>query len=143
MATMATTFTASGSFTLTDENGVVIFTYSPSFTSESNTSTQALYTGEHLAGTGADPGTELALLTVNDDRVYLFVKNVDTDYNVQVELDEQESTAKEVADLHPGEFYFAPAELNSSDSGAGDSITVTAETAAQKVQYLICDAIDN
>ena len=111
MATMSTTFTASGNFTLTDENGVVIFTYSPSFTSVSNTNAKVLYAGEHLAGTGADPGSELALLEVNDDRCYLFVKNVDTDYNVQVEYDEAESTAKEVADLHPGEFYFAPAEL--------------------------------
>ena len=141
MATMSTTFTASGTFTLTDENGVVIFTYSPSFTSESNTTAKVLYAGEHLAGTGADPGNELALLDCNDDRVYLFVKNVDTDYNVQVEYDESESTAKEVADLNPGEFMFAPAELNGD--GTGDSITVTAETAAQKVQYLICDAITN
>ena len=141
MATMSTTFTASGNFTLTDENGVVIFTYSPSFTSVSNTAAKVLYAGEHLAGTGADPGSELALLEVNDDRCYLFVKNVDTDYNVQVEYDEAESTAKEVADLHPGEFFFAPAELNGD--GTGDSITVTAESAPQKVQYLICDAIDN
>ena len=141
MSTMSTTFSASGSFSLVDANGVTVFSYSPSFTSLSNTATQALYAGEHLAGTGADPGTELALLTVNDDRCYLFVKNVDTDYNVQVEYDEAESTSKEVADLHPGEFMFAPAELNGD--GTGDSITVTAETAAQKVQYLICDAIDN
>ena len=141
MATMSTTFTASGTFTLTDENGTIVFTFSPSFTSESNTTGKVLYAGEHLAGTGADPGSELALLEVNDDRVYLFVKNVDTDYNVQVEYDESESTAKEVADLNPGEFMFAPAELNGD--GTGDSITVTAETAAQKVQYLICDAITN
>ena len=138
---MSTTFTASGSFTLTDANGVVIFTYSPTFTSTSNTAAKVLYAGEHLAGTGADPGNELALLDCNDDRVYLFVKNVDTDYNVQVEYDEAEGTAKEVADLNPGEFMFAPAELNGDRTG--DSITVTAETAAQKVQYLICDAIDN
>jgi len=141
MATMSTTFTASGTFTLTDEVGTVVFTFSPSFTSEANTTGNALYGGEHLAGTGADPGTELALLTVNDDRCYLFVKNVDTDYNVQVEYDESESTGLEVADLNPGEFFFAPAELNGD--GTGDSITVTAETAAQKVQYLICDAKDN
>ena len=141
MATMSTTFTASGTFTLTDENGVVIFTYSPSFTSESNTTAKVLYAGEHLAGTGADPGNELALLDCNDDRVYLFVKNVDTDYNVQVEYDESESTAKEVADLHPGEFMFAPAELNGDCTG--DSITVRADTAKQKVKYLICDAINN
>jgi len=58
MATMLTTFTASGSFTLTDENGTTIFSYSPSFTSSSNTTSQVLYTGEHLAQTG---GSELAL----------------------------------------------------------------------------------
>jgi hypothetical protein len=138
MATMATTFTASGSFTLTDENGVVIFTYSPSFTSVSNTAAKTLYAGEHLAGTSV---SELALLEANDDRVYLFVKNVDTDYNVEVEYNEAEGTAKEVADLNPGEFFFAPAELNGD--GTGDSITVKATTAPQKVQYLICDAINN
>ena len=141
MATMSTTFTASGSFTLTDSDGVVVFSYAPSFTSSSNIASTVLYAGEHLAGTGADPGNELALLDCNDDRVYLFVKNVDTDYNVQVEYDEAEGTAKEVADLNPGEFMFAPAELNGD--GSGDSIIVAADTAKQKVQYLICDAIDN
>jgi hypothetical protein len=138
MATMSTTFTASGSFTLTDENGVVVFTYSPSFTSTSNTTAQALYTGEHLAQTGA---SELALADVNDDRVYVFIKNVDTDYPVEVEASAAESSALEMADLKPGECFFTPMELNSD--GTGSSIQVTASTADQKVQYLICDAIDN
>ena len=138
MATMSTTFTASGSFTLTDENGVVVFTYSPSFTSTSNTTAQALYTGEHLAQSG---GSELALADVNDDRVYVFIKNVDTDYPVEVEASESEGSALEMADLKPGECFFTPMELNSDASGS--SIQVTAATADQKVQYLICDAIDN
>ena len=138
MATMLTTFTASGSFTLTDENGTTIFSYSPSFTSSSNTTSQVLYTGEHLAQTG---GSELALLDINPDRVYTFVKHVDGDYAVELEANEQEGTAKECADIKPGEFFFAPMELNSD--GACDSIKVTAATADQKIQYLICDAIDN
>ena len=142
MATMSTTFTASGSFTLTDSEGTTIFSYSPSFTSASNTSSQALYTGEHLAQTG---GSELALADVNDDRVYVFIKNVDTDYAVEVEASLSEGggspSALECADLKPGEFFFAPMELNGD--GAGDSVKVTAATADQKVQYLICDALDN
>ena len=138
MATMSTTFTASASFTLTDSEGVTIFSYSPSFTSSSNTASQALYSGEHLAQTG---GSELALADVNDDRVYVFIKNVDTDYNVEVEASESESSALELADLNPRECMFTPMELNSD--GSGSSIKVTAATAAQKIQYLICDAIDN
>ena len=138
MATMHTTFTASGTFTLTDENGVVVFTYSPSFTSTSNTSAQVLYTGEHLAQTGA---SELALADVNDDRVYVFIKNVDTDYPVEVEASAAESSALEMADLKPGECMFTPMELNSD--GTGSSIKATASTADQRIQYLICDALDN
>ena len=36
MAIQTTTFTASGNFTLTDSQGTVVFTYSPTFTSVSN-----------------------------------------------------------------------------------------------------------
>jgi len=53
----------------------------------------------------------------------------------------QEGTSKECADLKPGEFFFAPMELNSD--GTGTSITVGNGTSAQKIQYLLCDAIDN
>ena len=63
MATMSTTFTASGSFTLTDSDGVVVFSYSPSFTSSSNIASTVLYAGEHLAGTGADPSTDSEVLS--------------------------------------------------------------------------------
>ena len=138
MALMSTTFTASGSFTLTDENGVVVFTYSPSFTSASNPEALVLYAGEHLAGTSA---SEIALGEVNDDRVYTFIKHVDTDHAVQIDPTEQEGTSKEVADLKPGEFFFSPMELNSD--GSGSSIKVGNGTTAQKIQYLICPAIDN
>tara|TARA_Y100001938_G_scaffold150156_1_gene239861 strand:+ start:407 stop:823 length:417 start_codon:yes stop_codon:yes gene_type:complete len=138
MATQTTTVSVSGSFSLVDSEGVTVFTYSPSFTSSSNTTSQCLYTGEHLAQTG---GSELALADVNDDRVFAFIKNVDTDYAVEVEASESESSALECADLKPGEFFFAPMELNGDSSGS--SIKVTASTADQKVQYLICDALDN
>jgi hypothetical protein len=138
MASMHTTFTASGTFSLTDASGTTIFSYTPSFTTAPNTSSQVLYSGEHLAQTG---GSELALADTSDDRAYLFVKNVDTDYSVELDLTEQESTSKEIADIKPGEFFFAPVELNSD--GSGSSIQVTAATADQKVQYLIADAINN
>jgi hypothetical protein len=138
MATQSTTVTVSGSFSLVDSEGVTVFTYSPSFTSATNTTSQCLYTGEHLAQTG---GSELALADVNDDRLFVFIKNVDTDYAVEVEASLSESSALECADLKPGEFFFAPMELNGD--GAGDSVKVTAATADQKVQYLICDALDN
>ena len=138
MATMSTTFTASGSFSLVDENGTSVFSYSPSFTSTSNIAALSLYTGEHLAGTSA---SEIALGEVNDDRVYTFIKHVDTDHAVQIDPTEQEGTSKEVADLKPGEFFFSPMELNSD--GSGSSIKVGNGTTAQKIQYLICPAIDN
>tara|TARA_R110002012_G_scaffold9277_1_gene42783 strand:+ start:1039 stop:1455 length:417 start_codon:yes stop_codon:yes gene_type:complete len=138
MATQSTTFTASGSFSLTDANGVTVFSYSPSFTSESNASSLVISTGEHLAGTTA---SEIALPEHNDDRVYAFIKHVDTDHAVEVTASEQEGTSKECADLKPGEFFFAPMELNSDDTG--DSITVGNGTSAQKIQFLLCDAKDN
>tara|TARA_R110000824_G_scaffold290832_1_gene479290 strand:+ start:1417 stop:1833 length:417 start_codon:yes stop_codon:yes gene_type:complete len=138
MAIQSTTFTASGSFSLTDANGVTVFSYSPSFTSLSNVGSLVLSTGEHLAGTTA---SEIALPEHNDDRVYCFVKHVDTDHSVEVSPAAQEGTSKECADLKPGEFFFAPMELNSD--GTGTSITVGNGDSAQKIQYLLCDAIDN
>ena len=140
MATQTTTVAVSGSFSLVDSEGVTVFTYSPSFTSSSNTTSQCLYTGEHLAQTG---GSELALADVNDDRVFVFIKNVDTDYAVEVEASESESSALECADLKPGEFFFAPMELNGDGSGSSIKVTADSSGADQKVQYLICDALDN
>jgi len=138
MAVQSTSFTASGTFSLTDANGVVVFSYSPAFTSQANAASLVLSTGEHLAGTTA---SEIALPEHNDDRVYCFVKHVDSDHSVEVSPALQEGTSKECADLKPGEFFFAPMELNSD--GGGASITVGNGTSAQKIQYLLCDAIDN
>ena len=137
MATMHTTYTASGSFSLTDSEGTVIFSYSPSFTSASNTTAHALYTGEHLVQTGnsqLECGSD-----INVDRVYAFLKHVDTDYAITVIPDSGQNV--EISHLKPGEFFFAPVDLNADDSGT--SLRVTAATADQKLQYLICDAIDN
>ena len=134
---MHTTYTASGSFSLTDSEGTVIFSYSPSFTSASNTTAHALYTGEHLVQTGnsqLECGSD-----INVDRVYAFLKHVDTDYAITVIPDSGQNV--EISHLKPGEFFFAPVDLNADDSGT--SLRVTAATAAQKLQYLICAAIDN
>tara|TARA_R110000824_G_scaffold380280_1_gene572630 strand:- start:104 stop:520 length:417 start_codon:yes stop_codon:yes gene_type:complete len=138
MAIQTSTFTASGSFSLTDAEGTVVFSYSPTFTSVSNNASLVISTGEHLAGTTA---SEIALPEHNDDRVYCFVKHVDTDHAVEVAITEQESSVIVLADLKPGEFVFAPMELNGDNTG--DSITVGNGTSAQKVQFLLCDAIDN
>jgi hypothetical protein len=137
MSIMTTTFTASASFSLTDENGVSLFNYSPSFTSSRNTTAHALYTGEHLAQTGnsqLECGSDL-----NVDRIYAFIKNVDSDYAVTVLPDSGQNV--EISHLKPGEFVFAPMDLNAD--GSGTSLRVTAATADQRVQYLIVDAIDN
>tara|TARA_R100000808_G_C2148159_1_gene156276 strand:- start:2368 stop:2772 length:405 start_codon:yes stop_codon:yes gene_type:complete len=134
---MTTTFTASASFSLTDANGVTLFSYSPSFTSSRNTTAHALYAGEHLAQTGnsqLECGSDL-----NVDRIYAFIKNVDSDYAVTVLPDSGQNV--EISHLKPGEFVFAPMDLNAD--GSGTSLRVTAATADQKVQYLIVDAIDN
>ena len=137
MATMHTTYTASGSFTLTDEKGVVVFSYNPSFTAETNTTAHALYGGEHLVQTGnsqLECGSD-----INVDRVYTFLKHVDTDYAITVLPDSGQNV--EISHLKPWEFFFAPVDLNAADSGT--SLRVTAATADQKLQYLICDALDN
>ena len=113
MATMSTTITASGSFSLTDSNGVIIFTYSPSFTTTSNTSGAVISTGEILTNGTSD--TTINLARHNKDRIFTFIKNVDTDYSVAVKPD--------------------------GDSSA--NLDIAATTAAQKVQFLLCDGLDN
>jgi hypothetical protein len=135
MATMSTTITASGSFSLTDSNGVVIFTYSPSFTTTSNTSGAVISTGEILTNGTSD--TTINLARHNKDRIFTFIKNVDTDYSVAVKPD-----GDVIADLKPGECFFSPVDID----GAGDSsanLDIAATTAAQKVQFLLCDGLDN
>ena len=137
MASMHTTFTASGTFTLTDENGVNIFSYTPSHSTTTNTTAKTLYTGEHLVQTGnsqLECGSDL-----NVDRIYAFLKHVDTDYAITVIPDSGQNV--EISHIKPGEFFFAPVDLNAD--GSGTSLRVTAATADQKLQYLICDALDN
>lgn len=142
---LSTSFTASGTFSLTDESGVTIFTFSPSFTTVTNTTSKAMYAGEQLAETSS--GSELVLgtgTTLNVDRIFTFIKNVDTDYAVEVDPTTGATTSKEVADLKPGECFFSPMDLNADGSGTTLKV-ISAETGAtaQKVQYLLCDALDN
>ena len=54
MATLSSSVTVSGNFTLTDQNGGVVFTFSPSFTSASQTAGQAITSGQVLVGTSDD-----------------------------------------------------------------------------------------
>ena len=133
MATLSSNVSVSGTFTLTDQNGSVVFTFSPSFTSASQTAGQAITSGQVLVGT-SDYTINIALH--NKDRVYTFVKNVDTDYAISVKPD-----GDIIADLKPGEAMFAPIDID----GAGDSsanLDLDAATAAQKAEFLLCDALD-
>ena len=135
MATQSLSVTASGSVTLTDSDGTVVFTYSPSFTTNSTTVDSALIsTGEILTNGTSD--TTINLASHNKDMIFTFIKNVDTDYQVAVKPD-----GDVIADLKPGECMFSPVHVD----GAGDGSTnldVAATTAAQKVQYLLCDGPD-
>jgi len=133
MATLSSSVSVSGTFTLTDQNGSVVFTFSPSFTSASQTSGQAITSGQVLVGTSDDT---INIALHNKDRVYAFVKNVDTDYAISVKPD-----GDIIADLKPGEAMFAPVDID----GAGDSsanLDLDAATAAQKAEFLLCDALD-
>ena len=93
MATQATSVSVSGNFTLTDSTGSVVFTFSPSFTTLSDTSSGAISTGEILTNGTSD--TLLNLPRHHKDLIFTFIKNVD--------------------------------------------ILLAATTAAQKVQFLLCD----
>ena len=135
MATMSTSITASGSFSLTDSNGTVIFSYSPSFTTTSNTVGAVISTGEILTdGTSA---TTINLGRHNKDRIFTFIKNVDTDYSVAVNPD-----GDTIANLKPGECFFSPVDIDGAGDGSAN-LDIVATTAAQKVQYLLCDGLDN
>ena len=133
MATLSSSVSVSGTFTLTDQNGSVVFTFSPSFTSASQTTGQAITAGQVLAGTSDDT---INIALHNKDRVYALIKNVDTDYAISVKPD-----GDIIADLKPGEAMFSPIDID----GAGDSSTnldLDAATAAQKAEFLLCDALD-
>ena len=135
MATQSLTVTASGSFSLTDSDGNSVFSYSPSFTTATEvTDSNHMHTGEIL--TNGTSATTINSALNNKDLVYTFVKNVDTDYVVTVIPD-----GDIIAHLNPGEFMFSPVHVD----GAGDAsnnLDIQAATAAQKVQYLICDGKD-
>ena len=135
MATQSLSIAASGNFTLTDENGTVIFTYSPSFTTESTTTDSAhLHTGEVLTNGTSD--TTINTARNNKDCIYTFIKNVDTDYPIAVKPD-----GDVIADLNPGECMFSPIHIDGAGDASND-LLIAATTAAQKVQYLIADGED-
>jgi len=135
MATQQLSVTVSGSLTLTDSDGNQVLSFSPSFTTASTTVDSALIsTGEILTNGTSD--TTINLASHNKDHIYTFIKNVDTDYPVAVKPD-----GDVIADLKPGWCMFSPIHID----GAGDASTnldLAATTAAQKVQYLICDGPD-
>jgi len=133
MATQSTSVSVNATFTLTDQNGTVVFTFSPSFASTSNTSSQAITAGQVLAGTSDDT---INIALHNKDRIFALIKNVDTDYAISVKPD-----GDIIADLKPGEGMFAPIDID----GAGDSsanLDLDAATAAQKAEFVLCDALD-
>ena len=83
MATQSLSVTASGSFSLTDEDGNSVFSYSPSFTTATEvTDSNHMHTGEIL--TNGTSATTINSALNNKDLVYTFIKNVDTDYVVTV-----------------------------------------------------------
>ena len=135
MATQTLSVTVSGSFSLTDADGNAVFSYSPSFTSATEvTDSNHMHTGEIL--TNGTSATAINAALNNKDCVYSLIKNVDTDYVVTVIPD-----GDIIAHLKPGECMFSPIHID----GAGDAsnnLDVQAATAAQKIQYLICDGKD-
>tara|TARA_R110002020_G_scaffold4811_3_gene20790 strand:+ start:1183 stop:1611 length:429 start_codon:yes stop_codon:yes gene_type:complete len=135
MATQTLSVTATGSFTLVDSEGVTVFSFSPSFTTAAEvTDSNHMHTGEIL--TNGTSATTINSAMNNKDLVYTFVKNVDTDYIVTVQAD-----GDDIADLKPGQCFFSPVHID----GAGDAsnnLDLVAATAAQKVQYLVCDGKD-
>ena len=78
MATQATSVSVSGNFTLTDSTGSVVFTFSPSFTTLSDTTSGAISTGEILTDGTSD--TLINLPKHHKDLIFTFIKNVDTNY---------------------------------------------------------------
>ena len=74
MATQATSVTVSGTFTLTDSNGQTVFSFSPTFTTLSNTSDAAVIsTGEILTDGTSD--TTVNLSRHHKDALFAFIKN--------------------------------------------------------------------
>lgn len=135
MATQSSSVSVSGTFTLTDAAGSVIFTFSPSFTTTATTSdTAVISTGELLCNGTSD--TQINLARHHKDLLFTFIKNVDTDYVVAVKAD-----GDVIADLHPREFMFSPVHIDGAADASND-LVVDSTTAAQKVQFLLCDGPD-
>lgn len=133
MATLTSNVNVTGSFTLTDQNGSIVFQFAPSFQSTSHTTGQAITSGQVLVGTSDDT---INIALHNKDRVYAFVKNVDTDYAISVKPD-----GDIIADLKPGEAFFAPVNIDGAGDGSAN-LDLDAATAAQKAEFLLCDALD-
>tara|TARA_R100001086_G_scaffold231098_1_gene151656 strand:+ start:821 stop:1249 length:429 start_codon:yes stop_codon:yes gene_type:complete len=136
MATQSLSVTVSASLSLVDSDGNTVFTFSPSFTTASTTVDSALIsTGEILTNGTSD--TTINLASHNKDLIYTFIKNVDTDYPVAVKPD-----GDVIADLKPGECFFSPIHVDGAGDGSAN-LDLAATTAAQKVQFLICDGPDS
>ena len=135
MATQSLSVTVSGTLSLTDSEGNQVLNFSPSFTTNSTTVDSALIsTGEIL--TNGTSATTINLASHNKDMIFTFIKNVDTDYPVAVNPD-----GDTIADLKPGECMFSPIHVDGAGDGSAN-LDLAATTAAQKVQYLICDGPD-
>ena len=131
MATQTTNVTVSASFSLTDSTGNIVFSFSPSFSSATDTTGAAITTGEILTNGTSD--TTINLTRHHKDAIFAFIKNVDGDYPVAVKPD-----GDVIADLKPTEFMFAPVHIDGA-ADASTNLDVDATTAAQKVQFLLCD----
>ena len=135
MATQSLSVSVSGNLSLTDSDGNTVLSFSPSFTTGSTTVDSALIsTGEILTNGTSD--TTINLASHNKDMVFTFIKNVDTDYPVAVQPD-----GDTIANLKPGECMFSPIHVDGAGDGSAN-LDLVATTAAQKVQYLICDGPD-
>ena len=135
MATQLLSVSVSGSLSLTDSDGNQVLSFSPSFITSSTTVDSALIsTGEILTNGTSD--TTINLASHNKDMIFTFIKNVDTDYPVAVKPD-----GDVIADLKPGECMFSPIHVDGAGDGSAN-LDLAATTAAQKVQYLICDGPD-
>ena len=135
MATQSLSVTVSGTLSLTDSEGNQVLNFSPSFTTNSTTVDSALIsTGEIL--TNGTSATTINLASHNKDMIFTFIKNVDTDYPVAVNPD-----GDTIANLKPGECMFSPIHVDGAGDGSAN-LDLAATTAAQKVQYLICDGPD-
>ena len=135
MATQSLSVSVSGSLVVIDSEGNQVCSFSPSFTTNSTTVDSALIsTGEILTNGTSD--TTINLASHNKDMVFTFIKNVDTDYPVAVKPD-----GDVIANLKPGECMFSPIHIDGAGDGSAN-LDLAATTAAQKVQYLICDGPD-